>query len=129
MINTVNTGNKGNVNLIPANPVKEKAEELGIEVFDGKPSDPLFAEKLKEKEVECGAVVAYGRLISSSLLLSAQKTFSCKEMQCFPSQSPICRGYYFMNGHRYLVFDSIMIRDGKQQKKAADMQDRLHVRR
>ena len=51
-----------------ANPVKEKAEKLGIEVFDGKPSDPLFAEKLKEKKVECGAVVAYGRLISSSLL-------------------------------------------------------------
>ena len=50
------------------NPVKEKAKELGIEVFDSKPSDPAFSEKLKEKKAECGAVVAYGRLISPALL-------------------------------------------------------------
>ena len=51
-----------------ANPVRQAAKELEIECFDSNPSDPAFAEKLKEKEVECGAVVAYGRLISPRLL-------------------------------------------------------------
>ena len=51
-----------------ANPVRQAAKELEIECFDANPSDPAFAEKLKEKEVECGAVVAYGRLISPRLL-------------------------------------------------------------
>lgn len=50
------------------NPVKEKAAKLGIEVFDGGPSDPEFIEKLKREEVECGAVVAYGRLLSPKVL-------------------------------------------------------------
>ena len=50
------------------NPVKEAALRLGIECFDCKPSDPAFEAKIKEEGVECGAVVAYGRLISPRLL-------------------------------------------------------------
>ncbi|MBR6439709.1 MAG: hypothetical protein IKS61_00065 [Aeriscardovia sp.] len=50
------------------NPVKEEAERLEIECFDGRPSDPAFARKLEEEGVECGAVVAYGRLIPPGLL-------------------------------------------------------------
>lgn len=55
------------------NPVKEKAEELGIEVFDGEPSDSALAEKIREKKIRCGAVVAYGRLIPPPLLSLLEK--------------------------------------------------------
>lgn len=56
-----------------ANPVKEKAKELGIEVFDGKPSDSAFFKKIKESEIECGAVVAYGRLLPPLILSLPEK--------------------------------------------------------
>lgn len=49
-------------------PVKQAAQELGIPVFDGKPGDPAFLERIHELGVEAAVVVAYGRILRQPVL-------------------------------------------------------------
>ncbi|NYI25560.1 methionyl-tRNA formyltransferase [Aeriscardovia aeriphila] len=49
-------------------PVKQAAQELGIPVFDGKPGDPDFLERIHELGVQAAVVVAYGRILRQPVL-------------------------------------------------------------
>lgn len=49
-------------------PVKQAAQELGIPVFDGKPGDPAFLERIHELGVQAAVVVAYGRILRQPVL-------------------------------------------------------------
>lgn len=49
-------------------PVKQAAQELGIPVFDGKPGDPAFIERIHELGVQAAVVVAYGRILRQPVL-------------------------------------------------------------
>jgi methionyl-tRNA formyltransferase len=45
-----------------------RAEELGIEVITGRPRDPEVLERLRELDLDCAAVVAYGELLRPEAL-------------------------------------------------------------
>lgn len=49
-------------------PVRSRAEELGIEVITGRPTDPEVQEQLRALEVDCAPVVAYGHLLRPEVL-------------------------------------------------------------
>ena len=49
-------------------PVKQAAQELGIPVFDCKPGDPDFLERIHELGVQAAVVVAYGRILRQPVL-------------------------------------------------------------
>lgn len=49
-------------------PVKQAAQELGIPVFDGKPGDPDFLDRIHELGVQAAVVVAYGRILRQPVL-------------------------------------------------------------
>ena len=53
--------------LVPS-PVRVRAEELGIEVITGRPRDPEVLERLRELDLDCAAVVAYGELLRPEAL-------------------------------------------------------------
>jgi len=53
--------------LVPS-PVRVRAEQLGIEVITGRPRDPEVLERLRELDLDCAAVVAYGELLRSEAL-------------------------------------------------------------
>ena len=53
--------------LVPS-PVRVRAEELGIEVITGRPRDPEVLERLRELDLDCAAVVAYGELLRREAL-------------------------------------------------------------
>lgn len=53
--------------LVPS-PVRVRAEELGIEVITGRPRDPEVLEQLRELDLDCAAVVAYGELLRPEAL-------------------------------------------------------------
>jgi methionyl-tRNA formyltransferase len=48
--------------------VKEAALELGIEVLELNPKDPEFLKRLTELKVDAAAVVAYGKILTQSVL-------------------------------------------------------------
>ncbi|GHG52365.1 methionyl-tRNA formyltransferase [Flavimobilis marinus] len=49
-------------------PVRARAEELGIEVITGSPSDPEVQDRLRALDVDCAPVVAYGQLLRPDAL-------------------------------------------------------------
>ncbi len=49
-------------------PVRARAEELGIEVITGSPSDPEVQDRLQALDVDCAPVVAYGQLLRPDVL-------------------------------------------------------------
>ena len=53
--------------LVPS-PVRVRAEELGIEVITGRPRDPEVLERLRELDLDCAAVVAYGEMLRPEAL-------------------------------------------------------------
>ncbi|NKX93334.1 methionyl-tRNA formyltransferase [Sanguibacter hominis ATCC BAA-789] len=53
--------------LVPS-PVRVRAEELGIEVITGRPRDPEVLARLRELDLDCAAVVAYGELLRPEAL-------------------------------------------------------------
>ena len=53
--------------LVPS-PVRVRAEELGIEVITGSPREPDVLARLRELDLDCAAVVAYGELLRREAL-------------------------------------------------------------
>lgn len=49
-------------------PVRQRAEELGIEVLTGDPRDPEVVEQLKALDFDCAPVVAYGQILRREVL-------------------------------------------------------------
>ena len=49
-------------------PVRQRAEELGIEVLTGDPQDPETLARLRALEIECAPVVAYGQILRREAL-------------------------------------------------------------
>jgi methionyl-tRNA formyltransferase len=59
----------GRGRVLTASPVKERALDAGVEVLaPAKPSEPYFLERLRELEIDCIAVVAYGALVPPAVL-------------------------------------------------------------
>ncbi|MCI1983286.1 MAG: methionyl-tRNA formyltransferase [Bifidobacteriaceae bacterium] len=54
-------------------PVKAAAEELGIPVFESKPSDPEFLKAVADQKIDAAAVVAYGRILKQRTLDAVPK--------------------------------------------------------
>ena len=49
-------------------PVRQRAEELGIEVITGNPRDPEVLARLRELNIDCAPVVAYGQILRPEAL-------------------------------------------------------------
>lgn len=53
---------------LTASPVRQRAEELGIDVITGDPRDPEVVEQLKALDFDCAPVVAYGQILRRDVL-------------------------------------------------------------